>query len=111
MNPEDAVDFGREAVMVCLTLAAPILVVGVIAATVIGVVQAMTQVQDQAVSFIPKIVLIAITFVLFLPWMTDRFVEYGREMLETPRFMTAGSPVRVDITDGRSEGTKPSDMR
>ncbi len=111
MNPEDAVDFGREAVMVCLTIAAPILVVGVVAATVIGVVQAMTQVQDQAVSFIPKIVLIAITFVLFLPWMTDRFVEYGREMFETPRFITAVPSTRGNGPGGPSDGKMPSDLR
>ncbi len=87
MDPDIAVDFGREAVMLCLTLAAPVLIVGVVASIVIGIIQSATQIQDQAVSFIPKIALVGLTFVLCLPWMTERFVEYGRDLLEEPQFL------------------------
>jgi flagellar biosynthesis protein FliQ len=88
VEPDIAVDFGREAVLTCLTLAAPVLIVAGVVAIVVGIVQSMTQIQDQAVSFIPKIVLIALTLAICLPWMADRLLEYSREHLEKPGFIS-----------------------
>lgn len=86
MNPDYAVDFGREAILECLTLAAPVLIVAVITAVAIGVIQAMTQIQDQSISFIPKMVLVAITILLCLPWLADHMIDYSRELLRKPQF-------------------------
>ena len=86
MNPDEAVDFGREAILECLTLAAPVLLVAALAAIAIGVIQSMTQVQDQSISFIPKIVLVAITILLCLPWLTDHITDYSRELFGKPQF-------------------------
>ena len=87
MNPVDAIDFGREAIMVSLTVVAPILIVAVAAAIAIGIFQSATQMQDQSISFIPRIVLVAITIMICLPWMADHFVEYGRELFSKPHFV------------------------
>ena len=86
MNPDDAVDFGREAILECLTLAAPVLIVAVLVAIAIGVLQSMTQIQDQSISFIPKVVLVSITILLCLPWLTDHFTDYSRELFRKPQF-------------------------
>ena len=86
MNADEAVDFGREAILECLTLAAPVLIVAVLAAIAIGVLQSMTQIQDQSISFIPKIVLVAITILLCLPWLAEHFTDYSRELLSKPQF-------------------------
>ena len=96
MNPDEAVDFGREAILECLTLAAPVLVVAVIAAVAIGVIQSMTQIQDQSISFIPKIVLVAVTILLCLPWLADHFTDYSRELFSKPQFeikLTRSAPL------------------
>ena len=85
MQPETAIEFGREAILECLTLAAPILIVAVLAAIAIGIVQSMTQIQDQSISFIPKIVLVAVTILLCLPWLADHFSDYSREMFGKPQ--------------------------
>ena len=56
MNPQDAIDLGREAIITSLLVGAPVLLVGVVVGLVIGLFQAVTQVQDQTISFVPKIV-------------------------------------------------------
>lgn len=92
MPTERAIELGQEAVMTCLTLVAPILIVGIAIAIVLGILQSMTQIQDQTISFVPKIVLIAVTFLVCLPWCTERIVEYSREQLQRPKFMSPVSP-------------------
>ena len=84
MSSNDAIEIGREAVMVCLSVGAPILVVGLVIGIAIGVIQAMTHVQDQTVSFVPKIILMVVAMGCCLPWLADRMVDYGRQMLERP---------------------------
>ena len=103
MNPDYAVDIGREAIIECLTLAAPVLLVAVIAAVSIGVIQSMTQVQDQSISFIPKIVLVAITILLCLPWLAGHFTDYSRELFRKPQFGINASWTATDDQDHTSE--------
>jgi len=93
MPTERAIEYGQEAVLTCLTLAAPILIVGIAIAVVMGILQSMTQVQDQTVSFVPKIVVIALTFLVCLPWCTERLVDYSREQLARPKFMVPLRPL------------------
>ena len=60
MNPDDAIDFSREAIKTCMMVGGPILVASLLLGLLIGVFQAMTQVQDQTVSFVPKILLLIV---------------------------------------------------
>ena len=88
MNPDLAVEFGQEALMTSITLAAPFLIVGVIVAVVLGIIQSMTHIQDQTVSFVPKILLLAITAILCLPWCSEHLIEFSRQAFEKPRMTT-----------------------
>ena len=88
MDAQDAVDFGREAFSICLTLGAPVLIVGLVVGIIVGVLQAMTHVQDQTVSFVPKIVVIVAALAFSLPWLTDRMLEYSRQMFEKPHLIS-----------------------
>lgn len=108
MPTERAIEYGQEAVLTCLTLVAPILLVGIVIAVVLGILQSMTQIQDQTVSFVPKIVVIAITFLLCLPWCTERLVDYSREQLERPKFMVPQSPQVNRSTAGPDDRTASS---
>lgn len=66
--------------MLVLVVGAPVLATGLIVAVIVSVLQAITQLQDQTLSFIPKIVAMLLALVLLGPWMLSRLVEFGREM-------------------------------
>jgi flagellar biosynthetic protein FliQ len=58
---------------------------------VIGLFQAVTQVQDQTISFVPKIVAMVGALALCLPWLVQRMVEYSQELIENiPRIVSGG---------------------
>ena len=84
MEPHNAVEAGQNAILVCLMVGGPVLIVGLLIAILVGLVQAMTHVQDQTVSFVPKIILITIVLAICLPWLTDYMVQYAASMMETP---------------------------
>ncbi len=90
MNPEDAVDLGREALRTCLIVGGPILAVGLLIGLAVGVLQAMTQVQDQTVSFVPKILLMILALALALPWLSEQMVDFTKESFESPVISLSG---------------------
>ena len=65
-----------KAVNLCLLVAAPMLVAALVIGVVVSVIQAVTQIQEQTLTFIPKLVLMAIVFILTLPWMMAHLVQY-----------------------------------
>jgi flagellar biosynthetic protein FliQ len=81
MDPQNAVDLGREAMMTALIIGAPILAVGVAVALVVGLLQALTQVQDQTIAFVPKIVAMIAAASLCLPWLIERMIEYSETVI------------------------------
>jgi flagellar biosynthetic protein FliQ len=81
MNPQDAVDLGREAILTTLLISAPVLVVGILVGLLIGLAQALTQIQDQTVSFVPKILAMIAVLGLCMPWMLQRMAEYSEELI------------------------------
>ena len=81
MDVQDAVDLGRNAVLMTLLLSAPALVVGMIVGLVIGLLQALTQVQEQTVAFVPKLVDMFVVVALTLPWMLTQFADYWTELI------------------------------
>lgn len=91
MNPEDAIDLGREAMLTALMIGAPVLLVGMVVGLIVGLVQALTQVQDQTVSFVPKIVAMVAAFGFCLPWLIQQMVEYSEELIVSiPRLISGG---------------------
>ena len=91
MNPQDAIDFSREALKTCMMVGGPILVASLLIGLLIGVFQAMTQVQDQTVSFVPKILLLIVLIGLCLPWLTDQMLDFAKHSFETPMTQWAGT--------------------
>jgi flagellar biosynthetic protein FliQ len=81
MSLELALDLGREAFFMTLLLSAPILAVGLVVGLVVSLVQAVTQLQEQTLTFVPKIIAMAGAAVIFIPWMAVRMLEYTRDML------------------------------
>ena len=74
-------EIGRQALWVTLLAALPMLASGMIVGLAIRVFQSVTQIQEITLTFVPKIVVVMLTFVLFLPWMTDLVVSFVRDLL------------------------------
>jgi flagellar biosynthetic protein FliQ len=76
METSMAVDIGRQALWVTLLISGPLLLVGLVVGLLIGVLQAVTQIHEMTLTFIPKILAVFATFVFLLPWMTITMVDY-----------------------------------
>ncbi len=91
MSIEQAIDLVRQALWMALILSSPILAAGLAVALVVGLLQALTQVQDQTLSFVPKILVMGATLALLLPWLIARLVEYSQFLImEIPRTLAGG---------------------
>lgn len=71
-----AVDMIRQAIIMALMVAAPLLLTALIVGIVISLIQSITQLQEQTLTFIPKLVALALVFTFTLPWTLTRLVEY-----------------------------------
>ncbi len=70
--------------MLILAIGAPVLLVGLIVALIVSVLQALTQVQEQTLSFVPKILAMLLALAAFGPWMLARLVEFSHRMFAGP---------------------------
>ena len=83
MNAVFAADLVRRAVMVTLVVAAPLLISALVIGLVVTLIQAVTQLQEQTLTFLPKLATMALVFVLVLPWMLRQLVEFLMTAIRT----------------------------
>jgi len=76
MSADYAIDLIRRAVLLALSIAGPMLLTALIVGLVVSLIQAVTQIQEQTLTFIPKIVMLAAVFALTLPWIITRMVQF-----------------------------------
>lgn len=76
MDAQDAVDLGRQAIIVTLLVGSPVMVAGMIVGLLIGLLQALTQIQEQTVAFVPKLLAMIVTLSLLLPWLITQMHDY-----------------------------------
>ncbi|NLX19572.1 MAG: flagellar biosynthesis protein FliQ [Desulfobulbus sp.] len=76
MNPESVIHIGKTAVQTILLTAAPMLIAAMVIGLVISIFQAATQINEQTMTFIPKIVAVFITLLIFGPWIMDMLVTF-----------------------------------
>ncbi len=76
MDAAMVVDIGRNALIVTLLISGPLLIVGLLIGLVIGIFQAVTQIHEMTLTFIPKILAMILVFLLLFPWMLLKMVEY-----------------------------------
>ncbi len=76
MDPAIAVDIGRQALVVVLMIGGPLLMAGLIVGLLVGVFQAVTQIHEMTLTFIPKILAIVGMLFFMLPWMIIKFVNF-----------------------------------
>jgi flagellar biosynthetic protein FliQ len=76
MTPEMVVSIGRDAVLTMLMVSAPILISGLLIGLSISILQAITQIHEMTLTFIPKIVVVALSLLIFLPWIMNKIVDF-----------------------------------
>jgi flagellar biosynthetic protein FliQ len=77
---EEAVDIARTALLQALLIAVPILGAGLIVGLLISLFQAVTQIQEQTLTFVPKIITMILVAVAMLGWISIRMTEFAIEM-------------------------------
>ena len=81
MDFDSAIELGRNAFWMALVTATPILVIGLVVGLAISLFQAVTQLQEQTLTFAPKIAAMAVAAAILIPWIGNRMVEYAVQML------------------------------
>ena len=82
MNEMEVLDLGRDAVWVFLKVAGPILLVGLAVGLSISVFQTLTHIQEMTLTFIPKIVAVFSSLIIFLPWMLANLNEFMQRVMD-----------------------------
>ena len=83
MTPETVLTLGRQGLEVMLITAAPMLAVILLIGLVVSILQALTQINESTLSFVPKLVFSAMTLVIAGPWMLTSLVEYLQRTLQS----------------------------
>ena len=81
MSPDMAIELGRQALTITVMISAPILLAALGTGLLIGLFQAATQINEQTLSFIPKLLAMVIVLVAAGPWILGTMLDYMREMI------------------------------
>ncbi|HEX9703430.1 MAG TPA: flagellar biosynthesis protein FliQ [Rhodospirillales bacterium] len=82
MNEAAVLEIGREGVWVVLQLAGPIMLAGMLIGLLIALFQALTTIQEMTLTFVPKILVIFVSLILFLPFMITTLVEFSEHLFD-----------------------------
>ena len=82
MTQEMVIALMKNTLWTMLVIAGPILILGLVAGVLVGIFQAVTQIQEMTLTFIPKILLVALALALFLPWMLNRMITFTLEIFQ-----------------------------
>ncbi|MCC6822543.1 MAG: flagellar biosynthesis protein FliQ [Verrucomicrobiota bacterium] len=82
MNPEFAVELIKNLMFQAVTMAAPILLTVLVIGLAVSLFQAVTSIQEQTLTFVPKVIGVVVLLVLLLPWMLRSMIEFTRAVIE-----------------------------
>lgn len=80
MTPDTVMEIGRQAIEATLVLSAPLLLAALLVGLVVSIFQAATQINEQTLSFIPKLVVVFLVLLLAGPWMLSYITEYFQRL-------------------------------
>lgn len=81
MNPDFVVHLGKEAISLMLLISAPMLIAGLIVGLGISILQAVTQIHEVTLTFIPKILAVSVALMVALPWMLQKMLDFMRLLI------------------------------
>jgi flagellar biosynthetic protein FliQ len=80
MSQEFVIGFALEALKITILLSAPMLTFGLVAGLLVGIFQAVTQIHEMTLTFIPKILAVVIALVIFFPWMLKLILDFTENL-------------------------------
>jgi flagellar biosynthetic protein FliQ len=81
MTPEFAIGIAKDAIEVTLLISLPILGVGMIVGLAVSIFQAVTQIQEMTLSFVPKIVAVMLALLAFFPWIMNKLTVFTENLI------------------------------
>jgi flagellar biosynthetic protein FliQ len=91
MGQDTVINLAMQAMTLAVKIAGPILLAGLVIGLLVSIFQAVTSIQEQSLSFIPKIVGVAVLIVFLGPWMLDQLVSYTQNLfLSIPQMLGLG---------------------
>jgi len=81
VTPEYVVKLGQDTLLLVLYLGGPVLIVALVVGLAVSIFQAVTQVHEMTLTFIPKILAVGATLVIVLPWMLQRMLDFTQKLL------------------------------
>ena len=82
MSQELVISIAERAITVVIMASGPLLLVALVVGLVVSIFQATTQIQEQTLSFVPKIIAVLLAIVFFGPWMLTKVVTYTKDIFE-----------------------------
>ena len=82
MNSLDFIEISREGLIVMLKLGAPIMLIALITGLSISLVQALTQIQEMTLAFVPKILVIFVSMLMFMPFMMSTLTDFSQRLFD-----------------------------
>ena len=82
MNVDQAIDVVKSLMMLCLQMSLPLLLSAMIIGLVVSFFQAITSIQEQTLTFVPKAMIMVVIFVILFPWMTNTMLDYTTDMFK-----------------------------
>ncbi|SEH35065.1 flagellar biosynthesis protein FliQ [Magnetospirillum fulvum] len=82
MTEAELIDVAREAVVVTLVVSAPSLLTALAVGLVVSIFQTLTQIQEQTLTFVPKLMLVFASLVLFLPFILGQLTEFWKHTMD-----------------------------
>ncbi|MCO5142758.1 MAG: flagellar biosynthesis protein FliQ [Oligoflexia bacterium] len=80
MSEDLILSIGRDAIMTTVLLAAPLLLSALIVGLIVSILQAVTQINEATLTFIPKMLAIVVVMLILAPWMTQMITSYTTEL-------------------------------
>ena len=89
MDAQTALAIGREALSMLVSLSFPVVLAVLVVGLIVATFQALTQLQEPTLSFVPKLIAAVIVLVLIGPWMLSTLVDYIKRVIEAiPRIVS-----------------------
>lgn len=89
MTAQYVLGLGHDAVILTLLVAAPMLGFGLVVGLLVSIFQAATQIQEMTLTFIPKIVAVAVALLFFLPWIVNKLVTFTSQLFNSIPTLTS----------------------
>lgn len=81
MSHQLVIDLSRDAIITALMVAAPMLLIALGVGLIISIIQSVTQIQEQTLAFVPKLVLVGGAFIVGLPWLLQILIRYTTQVI------------------------------